>query len=52
MGLPPTGRTFTYEEMVFVRFSKGKIVEHWAVADTLDMMLKMGAIEYKGAPLT
>lgn len=48
MGFKPTGQKFAYEEMVFVRFRNGLIVEHWAVADTIDMMLKMGAIEYKG----
>jgi predicted ester cyclase len=47
IGLKPTGNKFAYEEMVFVRFKDGLIVEHWAVADTIDMMLKMGAIEYK-----
>lgn len=44
LGLQPTGKSFTYEEMVFVRMQDGKIIEHWAVADTLDMMSKMGAI--------
>lgn len=48
MGLAPTGRAFAYEEMVFVRFRNGRIVEHWAVADTLDMMEKMGAITFNG----
>jgi len=46
LGHPPTGQKFTYEEMVFVRITDGKIVEHWAVADVMDMMLKMGAIQY------
>jgi predicted ester cyclase len=48
IGLRPTGLKFAYEEMVFVRFKNNLIVEHWAVADTIDMMIKMGAIEYKG----
>jgi predicted ester cyclase len=47
MGLKPTGEKFTYEEMIFVRVKNGRIIEHWAVADTLDMMLKTGAIENK-----
>lgn len=47
MGYAPTGEAFTYEEMVFVRYRDGKICEHWAVADVLDMMTKMGAITFK-----
>lgn len=49
MGLKPTGQRFAYEEMVFVRFKNGLIIEHWAVADTIDMMLKMGAIQYNNS---
>lgn len=48
LGFKPTGQSFTYEEMVFARIVNGKIVEHWAVADVMDMMLKMGAIQYNG----
>ena len=47
MGYPPTGKQFTYEEIVIVRLQAGKIVEHWAVADVLAMMEQLGAIEYK-----
>ena len=47
MGYPPTGKQFTYEEVIIVRLKAGKIVEHWAVADVLAMMEQLGAIEYK-----
>lgn len=49
MGLPPTGQHFSYEEFVLVRFRAGKIAEHWAVADVMDMMSKMNAISWKSA---
>jgi steroid delta-isomerase-like uncharacterized protein len=44
MGIPASGNTITYEEIVIVRFKDGKIVEHWAVADALAMMQQLGAI--------
>lgn len=49
LGLQPTGAHFTYEEMVMVRIRSGKITEHWAVADVVDMMVKMGAMQYTAA---
>lgn len=42
MGLAPTGKAFSYEEVVIVRFTAGRIVEHWAVADTQAMMQALG----------
>lgn len=44
LGLPATGKTVTYEEMVIVRFANGRIVEHWSVADTLSMMQSLGLV--------
>lgn len=43
-GIPATGKTVSYDEMVIVRFADGLIVEHWAVADTLAMMQALGAV--------
>ena len=43
MGHPASGAAIEYEEMVIVRFESGRIVEHWAVADVLSMMLSIGA---------
>jgi len=43
-GIPATGKTVSYDEMVIVRFADGRIVEHWAVADTLAMMQALGAV--------
>lgn len=42
MGIPATGKTFTYDEIVIVRFENGKIVEHWAEMDSLGMMQQLG----------
>jgi steroid delta-isomerase-like uncharacterized protein len=44
MGMPASGKQFTYEEIAIVRFKNGKIVEHWAVTDTLAMMQQLGMI--------
>jgi predicted ester cyclase len=42
--MPATGKTVSYDEMVIVRFADGKIIEHWSVADTLQMMQTLGAV--------
>jgi predicted ester cyclase len=41
----PTGKPFCYEEVVIVRFRNGRIVEHWAVADSLPLLRAIGAAE-------
>lgn len=46
MGLQPTGKAFEYDEMILVRIADGRIVEHWAVADIMQMMLDLGAVAY------
>ena len=50
LGLLPTGKTVTYDEMVIVRFAEGRIVEHWSVADTLSMMQTLGAVTASPPP--
>lgn len=42
MGMPATDKTFTYDEIVIVRFENGKIVEHWAEMDSMGMMQQLG----------
>ena len=44
MGIPGTGKLFTYDEIVIVRFDNGKIVEHWAEMDSLGMMQQLGVM--------
>lgn len=44
MGMPATGKAFTYDEIVIVRFKDSKIVEHWAEMDSLGMMQQLGVM--------
>jgi steroid delta-isomerase-like uncharacterized protein len=44
LGLPPTGRSVTYNEMLIVRFADGRIAETWGVVDLLSQMQQLGAI--------
>lgn len=44
MGMPATGKKFTYDEIVIVRFKNGKIIEHWAEMDSLGMMQQLGML--------
>ncbi len=48
MGMPPTGKQVTIEFMDLCRFSGGKVVEHWGVADNLGMMQQLGVIPVAG----
>lgn len=44
-GIPPTGKRFDVEAMVFARFDEsGKWVEDWAVIDQLGMLRQLGVI--------
>lgn len=41
-GMPPTGKHAEWSEMHLARISNGKVMEHWAVVDQLDMLQKLG----------
>jgi steroid delta-isomerase-like uncharacterized protein len=43
-GLPPTGKSVTYNEIFIVRFAGGRIAEIWGVVDVLSQMRQLGAI--------
>jgi steroid delta-isomerase-like uncharacterized protein len=43
-GLPPTGRSVTYNEIFIFRFADGRIVEIWGVVDVFSQMRQLGAI--------
>jgi steroid delta-isomerase-like uncharacterized protein len=43
MGLPPSGKPFSFEAIEILRIADGKIVEHWAVSDMLGLMQQIGA---------
>jgi predicted ester cyclase len=44
LGFPATGKPFSVEQMHFVRFADGKIVEHWGVRDDAEMLRQIGMI--------
>jgi steroid delta-isomerase-like uncharacterized protein len=44
LGVAPTGRSVTYDEMFIVRFADGRIVETCGVVDLLSQLRQLGAI--------
>jgi steroid delta-isomerase-like uncharacterized protein len=44
MGLPPTGKSVTYSEIIIFRFVDGRIAETWGVVDVFSQMKQLGAI--------
>lgn len=44
MGLPATGKQVIFNVIDIVRLTEGKLVEHWAVSDTLALLTQLGAI--------
>jgi steroid delta-isomerase-like uncharacterized protein len=43
-GLPPTGKSVTYNEIFIFRFADGRIAEIWGVVDVLTQMRQLGVI--------
>ncbi|HEY7346863.1 MAG TPA: ester cyclase [Ktedonobacterales bacterium] len=48
MGMPPTGRRFTQQQIHIVRLADGKAVEHREVRDDVGMMQQLGVIPAPG----
>lgn len=48
-GVPATGTVVDFSVTAFIRFAEGKIVEAWAVADTLGILRQVGALPKPGA---
>jgi predicted ester cyclase len=44
MGIQPTGKSITYNEVFIVRFADGRIAETWGVVDLLSQMRQLGVI--------
>jgi steroid delta-isomerase-like uncharacterized protein len=44
MGLPPTGKSVTYNEIFIIRFVDGRIAETWGVVDVFSQMKQLGVI--------
>lgn len=49
-GMPPSGKSATWQQMHILRFANGKQVEHWAVIDQLSMLQQLGFAEAPGQP--
>jgi len=49
-GIAPTGKKITETFVEIYHIIDGKIVESWAVEDSMDFYKQLGAIEYKGFP--
>lgn len=45
MGLPPTGKPVTYNEVFILHFANGRVAELWGVVDSLSLMKQLGAIQ-------
>ena len=43
LGVAPTGKRVSAEQMHFVRFEDGKIVEHWGVRDDAGLLRQLGS---------
>jgi steroid delta-isomerase-like uncharacterized protein len=48
MGVAPTGKTVTYNEIFIFRFAAGRISETWGVVDLFSQMKQLGLIESPG----
>ncbi len=48
MGMPPSGRVVSMGLIDIVRVSDGRVVEHWAMGDSLGMMQQLGVIPQSG----
>ncbi len=42
MGIPPTGKSVSYNEIFIFRFVNGRIAETWGVVDSLSLMRQLG----------
>jgi Predicted ester cyclase len=49
-GMPPSGKSATWQQIHILRFADGKQVEHWAVIDQLSMLQQLGFAEAPGQP--
>jgi steroid delta-isomerase-like uncharacterized protein len=48
-GMPPSGKTASWEAIHITRVKDGKIVEHWQVQDQLGMLQQLGFIPTREA---
>jgi steroid delta-isomerase-like uncharacterized protein len=48
LGIPPTGRRWTFTAIDIIRIAGGKIVEHWNNYDALGLMQQLGVVPSMG----
>jgi steroid delta-isomerase-like uncharacterized protein len=48
MGIPPTGKSVSFEVIDIIRIAGGKFVEHWGLMDSMGMMQQLGAMPMPG----
>jgi steroid delta-isomerase-like uncharacterized protein len=48
LGIPPSGKPFTFTWISIFRIADGKIVEHWGEEDALGWLQQLGAIPPMG----
>jgi steroid delta-isomerase-like uncharacterized protein len=48
LGIPPSGKPFTFTWISIFRIANGKIVEHWGEEDALGWLQQLGAIPPMG----
>ncbi|MEU6782182.1 ester cyclase [Nonomuraea angiospora] len=44
-GMPPTGRSVTYNEIFIARFADGQIIDIWGVVDIYSQLRQLGLIK-------
>ncbi len=44
MGIPPTGKTVTYNEIFILRIVDGRIAASWGIVDVSSQMQQLGVI--------
>ena len=49
MGIPPTGKSISVGENLFLRIADGKVAEYWGQQDNIGMMQQLGAMPTPGA---
>lgn len=51
LGIPATNRSFSAQQMHFLRIEGGRAAEHWATRDDLGMLVQLGVITPPGQGL-
>jgi predicted ester cyclase len=44
LGIPPTGKGFSFQGIKVYRIETGKLAQGWSVVDTLGQLLQLGVI--------